>query len=294
MTAARASHPRTAEKEKIALVTGASAGIGLHTALGLAHAGMRVIVAGRDPRRTKAAQRFIAGRIPGAQVETALADFSSLAAVRALAADILGRHERLDVLVNNAGLISPRYAESSDGYELTIAVNHLAPFLLTHLLLDRLSASAQGGEISRIVTVASIAHKGAKLDPATMTKPKNWTPLSAYGGSKLANILSTRALAHRLDPATVIAACLHPGVIATDIGDRAGTLAGLGWRLLKPFLAGPDKGAETSIFLATTPDPVPFHGAYLIGKAIAEPDPVARDDTLGEALWQESGRLVGL
>ena len=294
MTAALASHPHTAQKEKIALVTGASAGIGLHTALGLAHAGMRVIVAGRDTGRTEAAQRFIAGRIPGAHVETALADFSSLAAVRALAAEILGRHERLDVLVNNAGLISPLYAESAEGYELTIAVNHLAPFLLTHLLLDRLSVSAQAGEVSRIVTVASIAHNGAKLDPATMTKPKNWTPLSAYGRSKLANILFTGALARRLDPAIVTAACLHPGVIATDIGDRAGTLAGLGWRLLRPFLAGPDKGAMTSIFLATTPDPVPFHGAYVIGKFIASTDLTARDDALGEALWQESARLVGL
>ncbi len=280
--------------EKVALVTGATAGIGLHTALGLARAGMRVIVTGRDPGRTEAAQRFVIERAPGAQVETALADFSRLTTVRALAADILGRHERLDVLVNNAGLISPRYAESADGYELTIAVNHLAPFLLTNLLLDRLKASGRKGEPARIVTVASIAHKGAKLDPASMTKPANWTPLSAYGRSKLANILFTGALARRLDPALVTAACLHPGVIATDIGNRAGSLAGFGWRLLRPFLAGPDKGAATSIFLATVADPVPFHGAYVIGKAVAEPDPLARDDRLGEALWQESARLVGL
>jgi retinol dehydrogenase-12 len=274
------------QKEKIALVTGASAGIGLHTALGLARAGMRVILVGRDKGRTEAAQRFVAERVPGVQIETALADLASLAAVRALAADVLARHDRLDVLVNNAGLISPRYAESTGGYELTIAVNHLAPFLLTNLLLDRLKASAQGGEASRIVTVASIAHKGAKLDPATMTKPANWTPLSAYGRSKLANILFTRALARRLDSTIVTAACLHPGVIATDIGNHAGTLAGLGWRLAKPFLAGPDRGAEASVFLATTPDPAPFHGAYVTGKSI--------DDALGEALWRESARLVSL
>ncbi len=276
--------------EKVALVTGATAGIGLYTALGLARAGMRVIVVGRDPGRTEAAQRFVIERAPGAQVETALADFSRLAAVRALAADFLGRHERLDVLVNNAGLISPHYTESADGYELTIAVNHLAPFLLTNLLLDRLKASAA----TRIVTVASIAHKGASLDPATMTKPSKWTPLSAYSRSKLANILFTRALARRLDPTLVTAACLHPGVISTDIGNRAGSLAGFGWRLLRPFLAGPDKGAETSIFLATVADPTPFHGAYVIGKAVVEPDSLARDDRLGEALWQESARLVGL
>lgn len=294
MTGPRPAYSLTAGMGRTAVVTGASAGIGLHTGLGLARAGMRVILTGRDLGRTEAAQRFITERVPGAQIETALADFSSLAAVRTLAADILARHEQLDVLVNNAGLISPRYTESADGYELTIAVNHLAPFLLTNLLLDRLKASAQGNTASRIVTVASMAHKGAKLDPTTMAKPTDWSPLSAYGRSKLANILFTRALARRLDPTTVTVACLHPGVIATDIGDRAGRFAGLGWRLVKPFLAGPDSGAETSIFLATTPDATPFHGAYVANKVAAETDPAARDDALGETLWRESVRLVGL
>ncbi len=276
--------------QKIALVTGATGGIGLHTALGLARAGMRVIVVGRSLARAEAARRFIAEREPGSQIETALADFSSLDAVRALAADVLARHERLDVLVNNAGLIARHYAVSAEGYELTIAVNHLAPFLLTNLLLDRLRQTAP----ARIVTVASIAHRGARLDPATMIKPPEWTPLSAYGRSKLANILFTRALARRLDPAVITASCLHPGVIATDIGDAAGALAGLGWRLAKFFLPGPEKGARTSIFLATTPDPTPFHGAYLINEKIAEPDASARDDGLADALWQETARLVGI
>ena len=275
---------------RVALVTGASAGIGLYTALGLAHAGMQVILAGRDPSRTEAARAFVAGRAPDARLDTALADFASLDAVRGLAADMLAKHARIDVLVNNAGLISPRFARSVDGYELTIAVNHLAPFLLTNLLLERLKASAP----ARIVTVASMAHKGAKLDPATMTDPADWTPLSAYGSSKLANILFTRALARRLDAQTVTVACLHPGVIATDIGNGAGIFAGLGWRLAKPFLDRPEKGAETSIFLATTPDATPFHGAYLKHKAISRPDPAARDDRLAEALWQESARLVGI
>ena len=279
-----------ASGSSVAIVTGASAGIGLHTVLGLAKAGMRVVMVGRSPERIAAARRFVAERAPGAELDTALADFSSLDEVRALAADILARHERIDVLVNNAGVISPRYAVSAEGYEITVAVNHLAPFLLTHLLLDRLKASAP----ARIVTVASQAHRGARLDVATMTHPANRTPLSAYGRSKLANILFTRTLAKRLDPATVSASCLHPGVIATDIGDRAGTIAGLGWRLAKLFLPGPDRGAATSIFLATVADPTPFHGAYVIGKRIAEPDAAARDDRLAEALWEESAHLVGL
>jgi retinol dehydrogenase 12 len=245
---------------------------------------------GRDARRIEAARRFVVEHANGAEIDTALADFSSLEEVRALAADILARHDRLDVLVNNAGLISPRYAVSAEGYELTVAVNHLAPFLLTNLLLDRLKASAP----ARIVTVASMAHRGARLDPATMTQPADWTPLSAYGRSKLANILFTRALARQLDPAVVTACCLHPGVIATDIGDRAGSLAGLAWRLAKMFMPGADKGARTSVFLAAIADPTPFHGAYVIGKRIAEPDRAARDDRLADALWNESARLVGI
>jgi NAD(P)-dependent dehydrogenase (short-subunit alcohol dehydrogenase family) len=127
-----------------------------------------------------------------------------------------------------------------------------------------------------------------------MTWPPDWTPLSAYGRSKLANILFTRALARRLDPATVAVSCLHPGVIATGIGNRAGMLAGLAWRLGTLFMPGPEKGAETSVFLATTPDPKPFHGTYVIGRTPARPDPLARDDALGEMLWAESARLVGL
>jgi retinol dehydrogenase 12 len=275
---------------KLAIVTGASAGIGLHTALGLARVGMRVVMVGRDPERTAAAQRFVAERAPGAEPETGLADFSSLAEVRALATGILARQERIDVLVNNAGMIASHAGFSADGYEITIAVNHLAPFLLTHLLLDRLKESAP----ARIVTVASQAHRGTRLDPAMLTWPAVWSPLSAYGRSKLANILFTRMLARRLDPKVVTATCLHPGMIATRIGNNAGIVAGLGWRLVKTFLPGPDKGAETSIFLATVADPVPFHGAYVIDKRVAEPDTAARDDSLAEAVWQESAKLVGL
>jgi NAD(P)-dependent dehydrogenase (short-subunit alcohol dehydrogenase family) len=127
-----------------------------------------------------------------------------------------------------------------------------------------------------------------------MVRPTEWTPLSAYGRSKLCNILFTRALARRLVGSGVVATCLHPGVVATRIGDRAGALASLGWRLAKPFLTRPEQGAATSLFLATVPDPAPFDGAYVIGTGIAEPDPAARDDRLAEELWEESARLVGL
>jgi NAD(P)-dependent dehydrogenase (short-subunit alcohol dehydrogenase family) len=278
-----------AEPDRTALVTGANAGIGFHTALGLARAGFRVIMAGRDRGRIERASRLVGERSGSQAVETALADFASLAEVRALAAEVIARHRRLDLLVNNAGLIMPRFERSADGYEMTVAVNHLAPFLLTNLLLDRLVASAP----ARVVTVASRAHLGARLDLDTWMSNADWTPLKAYGRSKLCNVLFTRALARRFDPATVMTACLHPGVIATSIGDRAG-LAGFGWRLAKPFLATPEKGAQTSLFLATEADPARFHGAYVVDKRIAEPDKAARDDTLAERLWAESARLVGL
>jgi retinol dehydrogenase 12 len=278
------------DPEPVAIVTGATAGIGLYTALGLARQDMRVVLVGRDPARTERARRLVAERSASDRIETALADFASLAAVRRLGETLLAEHERIDVLINNAGLISPTLQHSEEGYELTFAVNHLAPFLLTNLLLDRLRDSAP----ARVITVASQAHRGARPEPGDLTRPRNWTPLSAYGRSKARNILFTRALARRLDAKEVTAACLHPGVVATAIGDRAGTLASLGWRLAKPFLIGPEKGAATSLFLATVGDPTPFHGAYVIGNRIAEPDAAARDDHLGEQLWTESAGLAGL
>ena len=274
----------------VALVTGASGGIGLYTALGLARAGFHVIMAGRDQARLDRARRLVGERAGAPPPEPALADFASLTAVRRLAADVLTGHDRLDVLVNNAGLISPRLTRSEDGYELIFAVNHLAPFLLTNLLLGRLRQSAP----SRIVTVASQAHRGARLDPAGLARGDDWTPLRAYGRSKLCNILFTRALARRLDGSGVIAACLHPGVVATAIGNRAGGLIGFGWRMVKPFLVTPEKGADTSLFLATTADPAPFHGAYVIDRRVAAPDPAALDDEMAERLWVESERLAGI
>jgi retinol dehydrogenase 12 len=284
---------------RLALVTGASAGIGFETALGLARAGFHVVMAGRDAARTDQARasvidRLRADRSASDRIETVLADLASLAAVRSLADTVLSRHDRLDVLVNNAGIIAPRYQLSIDGYELTVAVNHLAPFLLTNLLLDRLRASAQPSAPGRIVTVASQAHRGARLDLGRWMDWDGWSPLQAYGRSKLCNILFTRALARRLTDGSVVAAALHPGVIATKIGDSAGSVVGVGWRLAKPFFATPEKGARTTLFLATTPDPARFHGAYLINSKPAEPDPTARDDAMAERLWSESARLVGL
>lgn len=281
------------EAEPIALVTGATAGIGLHTALGLARAGFRVILAGRDGARLQEARRTLAGQAPSEAVETLRADFAILDEVRGAADTVLSRHDRLDLLVNNAGMITPRFRLSQEGYELTIAVNHLAPFLLTNLLLDRLRASAP----SRIITVASQAHRGVRLNldrPGGLTGPVDWTPLKAYGRSKLCNILFTRALARRLEGSAVVATCLHPGVVATAIGDGAGSVSGFVWRHIKPLLITPEKGARTSLFLATTDDPARFHGGYVVGRKLRQPDRAALGDDLAEQLWAVSARLVGL
>jgi NAD(P)-dependent dehydrogenase (short-subunit alcohol dehydrogenase family) len=275
--------------QPLAVVTGASSGIGLHTAIGLARAGMRVVMAGRDRNRTEAARRLASERSGSALIEVALADFSRLADVRRLAEDILSVHDRLDVLVNNAGLFSPHYRLSADGFELTFAVNYLAPFLLTNLLLDRLKASAP----ARIVTVASEAHRRNRIDLGDLTRPRDWTMMRAYGRSKLCNILFTRELASRLDPNEIVATCLHPGMVATGIGQRGG-LTELGWRVLKPFMLSPEKGAETPVFLATVLNAKFFHGGYVIRKALTQPDPAALDSGLARRLWEESARLVGL
>jgi NAD(P)-dependent dehydrogenase (short-subunit alcohol dehydrogenase family) len=274
---------------QVGVVTGASAGIGRYTALGLARSGMCVVMTGRDHDRLEAARRFVAAGLSGAQIETALADFASLGAVRRLADEILSRHDRLDLLVNNAGLFSPNFRLSQDGYEMTFAVNHLAPFLLTNLLLDRLKESAP----ARIVTVASRAHRGQRIDLATIAGPRDWSMTKAYGRSKLCNILFTRELARRLEGTGVVATCLHPGVVATGIGQRGG-LVELGWRLMKPFMISPEKGAETSLFLATVPDPEPFNGGYVVAKTLARPDAAAFDEGMARRLWEESERLVGL
>jgi NAD(P)-dependent dehydrogenase (short-subunit alcohol dehydrogenase family) len=274
---------------RLAIVTGASSGIGLYTALGLARAGMRVIMVGRDHARTEAARQFVREHSGANGIDILLADFSRLTDVRRVADEILSAADRIDVLVNNAGLMSRNYRFSFDGFELTFAVNHLAPFLLTQLLLDRLRASGP----ARIVTVASEAHRGHLLHFADLARPLDWSALRAYGRSKLCNILFTRELATRLDGSGVIATCLHPGVVATAIGERGG-LTELVWRLMKPFMKSPEEGAQTSLFLATVSDAAPFHGGYVIGKTLARPDPTALDTNLARRLWGESARLSEL
>ena len=199
-------------------------------------------------------------------IEPLLADFSRLSEVRRLANEVLSRTDRLDILVNNAGLFSPKYRLSAEGFELAFAVNHLAPFLLTNLLLERLKGSAP----ARIITVASEAHHGQRIDIGDLPRPRDWTMLRAYGRSKLCNILFTRELASRVDPSEVVATCLHPGMVATAIGQRGG-LVELGWRMMKPFMIGPEQGAETPVFSPPCPTPRLSTAAMLCAKLWLSP-----------------------
>jgi retinol dehydrogenase-12 len=218
------------------------------------------------------------------------ADLSSLDGVRRLAAHLLERHERIDVLVNNAGLVAGRRTLTVDGLELTMAVNHFAPFLLTNLLLDRLKASAP----ARVVTTASDAHRGGLIDVADLNGERKWSAWSAYGTSKLANILFTRALARRLEGTGVVANTFHPGVIRTGLARGAPLPIRLGWRAASVFFGSPRKGASTLVYLASAPEAADVSGGYFVNSQLATPSLQAQDDELAEELWDTSAELTGL
>jgi NAD(P)-dependent dehydrogenase (short-subunit alcohol dehydrogenase family) len=265
------------------VVTGASSGIGAAAASELALLGATVVPVGRDRRRLDDIARKTGS-------EPLQADFASLAQVRALADSLLHRCERIDVLVNNAGLVSRERSITVDGFETTFAVNHLAPFLLTNLLLERLRASAP----ARVITTSSDAHRSGVLDIDDLQGERKWSSWSAYSNSKLANVLFTRALARRLNGAGVSANCLHPGVIGTRLGRDAGGIFGVGWRVAKNFFKGPAKGASTIVYLATAPEGGEVSGSYFVDSRQAVPSLQAQDDELAEQLWEKSERLVGL
>jgi NAD(P)-dependent dehydrogenase (short-subunit alcohol dehydrogenase family) len=278
------------QEGRIAIVTGASGGIGLWTALGLAKAGAHTVMLCRDARRGEEARRFIAdtaGRVP----ELILADFADLAQVRTAGAEIAERHRYIHILVNNAGLFAPKRTLTKDGYELTFAVNHLAPFLLTDTLLPALELAGEASRHARIVNVASAAANRASIDLGDLMSARRYKMLGAYGQSKLANILFTKELARRLPPKPISANCLHPGVVATGIGNKGG-IGGLVWSAIKPFMIGPEQGAVNSLFVATSPDIEGISGAYFVKQRQARPNPIAEDPAVAAALWAGSDRLV--
>ncbi len=280
------------QKGRIAVVTGANSGIGLWTATGLAKAGAHTVMVCRDARRGEEAKAFVTERA-GHTPDLILADFADLKQVRAAGTEIARRYPGVHILVNNAGLFAPQRTLTRDGYEMTFAVNHLAPFLLTKTLLPALERAGEPSQKARIVTVASAAANRASIELDDLMQARHYRMLGAYGQSKLANILFTKELARRLPPKPVSANCLHPGVIATNIGNK-GVIGGLVWPAIKPFLTGPEQGAQNSLFVATSPDIEATSGAYFVKRKPARPNPIAEDPAIAAALWAESERLVAV
>lgn len=275
---------------RTAIVTGATSGIGLWTAIGLAKARAQVIMMCRDPHRGEDARALVA-KISGRKPDVVVADFASLKAVRDAAHKILDRYAQVHILVNNAGLFSPKREFTVDGYERTIAVNHLAPFLLTNTLLPALERAGDYGRAARIVTVASGAAQRASIDLGDLMLSRRYSMMAAYAQSKLANILFTKELARRLPPRPIAANCLHPGLVGTAIGEKGGVF-GFGWRVFKPVMLSPEKGAENSLFVATSPSIEGVRGAYFVRKRKASVNPVADDPVIAARLWTVSQQLV--
>ena len=272
------------------LVTGATSGIGEETALGLARHGARVLIVGRSRERGARSLARIRAQSGNDAVELLLADLASLAAIRRLAQEVLEACPQLHVLVNNAALVTLRRSTSVDGFETMFAVNHLAYFALTNLLLERLVASAP----ARIVSVASNAHRFGRIDLEDLQSERRFGAMRSYGRTKFANILFTTELARRLEGTGVTANCLHPGGVATRLGHDNGLLGRAAARLLKPFLLTPARGAATSLYLATAPELEAVSGRYFANRHEARPSPGAQDPGLARRLWKMSAEFTGV
>ena len=271
------------------LVTGGTAGIGKATALGLATMGARVGITGRDRVRSEAAAREI--RAAGGQVDVFVGDLSVQSEVRRLANEVLQRLSRIDVLINNVGGYWNTRHQTADGLERTFALNHLAPFLLTHLLLDRLKLSAP----ARVVTVSSNAQAQGRIDFDDLQGMRSYSGARAYSQSKLANVLFSYELARRLDGTSVTANALHPGVVSTGFGaEDPATVQRVFIPFLRPFMKTPAQGAATSIHLASAPDLEQVSGRYFADSKPKRSAQRSYDEAAAARLWQVSADLVGL
>jgi retinol dehydrogenase-14 len=276
---------------KTILVTGATRGIGLEAAVELARRGARVALVGRDPRRTDAAVAEVERRSGSHEVSHLLCDFASQAEIRRLSGEVLARHDRLDVLVNNAGAVNKDRRLTVDGIERTFAVNHLGYYLLTRLLADRLVQSAP----ARVVTVASAAHRSGTLDFDDLGYERGYSILRAYARSKLANVLFGEELARRLAGTGVTSNSLHPGAVATNIWSGAPAWAKPILQIaFRPFFLSPEKGGRTLVQLAAAPELEGVTGRYFEKQRAVPPAPRALDEALARRLWEVSAGMVGL
>ncbi len=270
-------------ENKTCLVTGANSGIGKETVLGVARMGAKTIMVCRNKERGESAKSEVIRKTGNSDVELLLCDLSSLAQVRKLADEVLDRYGALHVLVNNAGIVSLTGGKTVDGFETTLAVNYLAPFLLTSLLLGLVRASSP----SRIINVSSAAHYGGEIDLNRIASGRAGAGMSAYSNSKLALVMFTYELAKRLQGSGVTVNCLHPGAVATRI-----------WRmptfLTRPFMIGATSGAETTLHLASSPEVDGMTGRYFEKKKEKRSSAESHDEEKARLLWDATCRLVGL
>jgi NAD(P)-dependent dehydrogenase (short-subunit alcohol dehydrogenase family) len=268
------------------VLTGATRGIGRAAAIELARRGVEVALVGRDAGRVRATADEARAAGAGARVHEHVADLARMDEVRRLARELLERHPRIDVLANNAGAMFTSRHVTPDGFERTFALNHLAPFLLTNLLLDRLAAAR-----ARVVTTASDAHKGGVLDLDDLNAERGrFRPGRMYATSKLCNVLFTRELQRRRPE--LAANCFHPGVIRTGFAKNDGLIARIGITLVAPFMRSPDTGARSLVWLALDPAADELRGQYVEKQRPVPPSAAAQDDDLAAALWERSEALT--
>ncbi|HXG07856.1 MAG TPA: SDR family oxidoreductase [Nitrososphaera sp.] len=276
---------------KTCLVTGATSGIGKEIARGLAEMGATVVLVGRTKEKCELVRNDIRTRTgSGSRVSYLVADLSSQASIRQLARQYADGHSRLDVLVNNAGAFRANRNTTTDGIEYTFAVNHLAPFLLTNLLLDLIKRSAP----ARIITTSSVAHRGARIidfDDVQFEK-RSYNGFKAYSLSKLANILFTRELAERLSGTGVTANCFHPGGVRTNLARENPWYYRLAWSVVGLFFISPEKGADTAIYLASSSDAGGITGKYFVKRKPVKPSDDAESKEAAVKLWEISERLT--
>lgn len=275
--------------DRVALITGASSGIGFATALALARAGGQIVMHGRDASRLARAAGQVRSTTGNQAVTTLVADFLSQAEIRRAAEQFEAAHDRLDVLVNNAGAIFADRQVTVDGYERTWALNHLGYVLLTLSLLGPLRAA----HAARVVNVASGAHRQARLEFDNLQAERRFAPMDAYRRSKLGNVLFTYALARHLAAGGITVNCLHPGVVRTRFGHDMPGLFGLGVRLARPFFISAGKGAKTTVFLASSPEVAGKSGGYYSECRAVRSSPLSYDDVVCDRLWRISLQQTG-
>ena len=274
------------------MITGANSGIGKATSSALAKLGAHAIMVCRDSARGEEARSEViqTAGVTKDGVSLMIADLASFASVRKLASDFLQTSQPLHVLVNNAGVILGNRSVTVDGFETTFQVNYLSHFLLTNLLLDELRASAP----SRIVNVTSSAHAGGHMDFSDLQEEKGYSGFKSYSQSKQAQVLFTLELAKRLEGTDVTVNCVHPGAVATNWGRHSAGLLSVGVRLGSIFMLSPEKGADTSVYLASSPEVSGVTGMYFYKRKVAQPSKESLDDDAARRLWDMSVQLTSI